>query len=691
MSDENGFSIDGIGVTEIPTGLTVSFQVWQTDANDVRVLVDDEPVVLYSKDIIVDGGLVRTVIPPSVTTDFFPDTSEFKLVAVTEDGQTTYADVDLTNPIWRRKENLDIEASDVDMSVIPADLRTDSARISLETTQGVSMMLNFLNSSGQIIGQATSGEQSTDYGGPGNPHRHFLGGLTAGTTYTIQAQNVPGFAPTYRSDPLTFVTPGTGSGGGGIGNPGAGGVPLGQWTDYSVIQGNVRTYDGAVRYRFGDSSLGEQYHNRHIAEFMRQNPSFRYYENNQSLQQVRGIAVPTPGVGAIYLNAPSGGDDTAYIESVINGGSGRQVVGTGATYSVRGLDFNQDDVWLWDVPMVCRGSGNVVTVHADGCRMFNCPIDGNDRNDVETGVEIRGDGCHVIDSGMKDVRFTQGSNKNTLGIVVRGSAAGYYIAGNTWENLINASGSSYTHRAGGILLTGTSSHLPRGEGWIISNSFIDFESNGKLEDADGIVSQRNSVNPAGSTLHIWANHFRDHGKRALKQQDKYAEFFSNDGEWSREFFAFSESKQLLTMVSVQVSYGSHLMMANNFNVVNADKSYSLAMLTVTYWGPRFPTYIEAEGNVGEINVDLANTSSDQRAFRMTVHSGAKGVVSGSQLNDPNSYVRENYFFGEGELDVILWLANGWTRDGVQDFSGNTVGGNLTLVNGELSTFRPYNT
>ena len=103
----------------------------------------------------------------------------------------------------------------------------------------------------------------------------------------------------------------------------------------------------------------------YVAEFLHQNPDVCLWEVDADEERVTAVAVPTPPDDAIPLPAPSGRDDTAALESLINDNPGRSFVGSGGVYRVGKLDLRVP-ADIHDMPMrPWRGSGIVVRVHAD--------------------------------------------------------------------------------------------------------------------------------------------------------------------------------------------------------------------------------------------------------------------------------------------------------------------------------------
>jgi len=126
----------------------------------------------------------------------------------------------------------------------------------------------------------------------------------------------------------------------------------------------------------------------YVAEFLYQNPEVCFWEVDESAQTV--TAKPTPVVpdNAIRLPAPSGGDDTRALESVINSNAGKTVVGRGV-YKVDELDINVK-IDIFDMPMVpTSGAEEMVHINASDVRIFNSPIDGKGSNRTNVGFHVQ--------------------------------------------------------------------------------------------------------------------------------------------------------------------------------------------------------------------------------------------------------------------------------------------------------------
>ncbi len=272
----------------------------------------------------------------------------------------------------------------------------------------------------------------------------------------------------------------------------------------------------------------------YVAEYLYQHPNV-YYWNVVTLPNGEKCVVPedvptVPG-NAIQLPAPSGGDDTQALESIINGNPGKNFVGTGGTYRLNALDVNVS-ASIWNVPSrpVSSTTNDIWHINTSDIRIYNSPIDGNNSSGFQFGWHVfdGSDRFHLINSGLKDVRVKDG---NSMCAVRLRAVDDFYIAGNTFTNLINNSGSSQTSRANAIWQS-PSSGGPTSGGYIVNNSATNFQSEGATKDSEFYTRQ--SFTSQGQKVRIFGNRCVDAGKRFVKFQSSDGLILSNRAVWTEK-------------------------------------------------------------------------------------------------------------------------------------------------------------
>jgi len=271
----------------------------------------------------------------------------------------------------------------------------------------------------------------------------------------------------------------------------------------------------------------------YIAEYLYQTPGVVYW-NVVTLPSgdkcVVPVDPPNPPANAIQLPAPSGGDDTQALESAINGAPGSNFVGTGGTYKLNTLDVNVP-AKIWNVPAVPVNTSNhdIWHINAVDVRIYNSPIDGQGSTGLGSGWRVE-DGSHrfhLINSGMTNVRVTDGGSMSAVTIK---SADDFHIAGNTFKDLLNASGTGSTARANAIWMVDNPG-ITSG-GYVVNNTGENFQSNGTLNDSEFFTKQ--SFTTTGQPTRIYANRCIDAGKRFTKFQSSSAVVLSNNAVWTEK-------------------------------------------------------------------------------------------------------------------------------------------------------------
>ena len=186
----------------------------------------------------------------------------------------------------------------------------------------------------------------------------------------------------------------------------------------------------------------------YAAEFLYQNPDVCFWTVDEASGTVSEVAVPEVPADAIALPSPTGKDDTAMLQAVINSSSGKTYVGSG-TYKVNNLKITTP-VMLYNMPMVPYNNAMVVvSVRSPDVSIFNSPIDGAGSSNTNAGFAVM-DGADrfvLVNSGVSNLRGS--TNRNSAGVFLRG-VDDFHLACNTFENIVNRSTKRTTSRANAI-------------------------------------------------------------------------------------------------------------------------------------------------------------------------------------------------------------------------------------------------
>ncbi|MFK7857915.1 MAG: hypothetical protein AB8B64_03815 [Granulosicoccus sp.] len=402
----------------------------------------------------------------------------------------------------------------------------------------------------------------------------------------------------------------------------------------------------------------------YVAEFMYQNPDVCFWDLDSDNQTVSAVATPTPPSNAIQLPAPSGGNDTSMLESVINSNQGKSLVGQG-TYKVSGLDINVS-VDIFNMPMEpVSGAGDIVRINASDVRIFSSPIDAKGSSTVTTGFEVS-NGSHrftLVDSGFSNIYHR--NHENAAGVYIRG-ADDFYVACNTFENIVNdTSRSDKTARANAIWMNGGHNQTTSG-GYIVSNYAREHQSNGKLKDSEFFTQQSYTSTSIQHPVKIYANRTLDAGKRFTKHQEDNAKVLSNFHEWAVKSGPLG-NRALLSHVEVQFS--DNVEARNNRVKIGAGSRYDYVFITQVQYGTDIQDNIHYDCNDIEIT-DQLDPNSNNIPQIITARMSTKPRDS-TGFEATNSSANNNFVHGDGSVRYFFSFDHGYDdRGGRFEATGN---------------------
>lgn len=401
----------------------------------------------------------------------------------------------------------------------------------------------------------------------------------------------------------------------------------------------------------------------YAAEFLYQNPDVCFWDLDAANQTVTEVAVPTPPSDAVQLPAPSGGDDTSALESIINAQAGRSYVGQGV-YNVRELDINVS-ADIFDMPMEpASGSGRMVVVNAADVRIFNSPIDAKDSSSIYIGYNVS-NGAHrftLVNSGFSNIHHT--GNSNAAGVFLRG-VDDFHLACNSFENIINETSSDVTARANSFWMNGGNSETTSG-GYIVNNYSYNHQSNGSLNDAEFFTEQNYSSTDFDKPVKIFANRLLEAGKRFTKHQEDNALVLSNFQEW-RDKIGTLGSRSLLANVEVQTS--DNIIARNNRVKIAAESRFDYVFITQVRHGTEVQDNIHYDCNDIEI-ADQLPTSSNNVPQIITARIITRPEDS-TGFEATNSSASFNNIHGDGSVRFFYSFGDGYDDQGGSfDTQGN---------------------
>lgn len=413
----------------------------------------------------------------------------------------------------------------------------------------------------------------------------------------------------------------------------------------------------------------------YVAEYLYQNPDVCYWDV-QTLADGQKCVVPVPVPGppnnAIQLPAPSGGDDTQALESVINGnGTNKVFVGSGS-YKVNQLDIDKAGTVIHNMKVTpTPGAGELIHINGNDVRLIDCPQDMQNQSSAYLGISATfADRFHLIRSGLTNMHHTGG--KSGGGVKITG-CADFHIAGGTYRKIWNVKNEANVCRANAFWVSGWHNGGPFATtdgGYIVNNIGEDFQSTGKPtngnEDGEFLTIQGN-VGHLGQ-IKVYANRCVDAGKRLIKGQ-AHAGFtaLSNDYEWRTVSSALGNRKRT-TIVAVHFGLDD-VIVRNNRIAINGDDNWGYVM-NIQQTG-KSGTNIHFDCNSVEINTPWNGAGYDQLVLvARSLNAGSTG--SDTSQENINCTMNDNTIFGTGGVNYHYWFGEGFdVNSGPFQPKGNT--------------------
>jgi len=394
----------------------------------------------------------------------------------------------------------------------------------------------------------------------------------------------------------------------------------------------------------------------YVAEYLYQNPDVCFWSVDSASKRVTPQDTPTPPADAVRLPAPSGGDDTAILQKVINANANGSVVGDGV-YKIKNLSINVP-IDIFNMSMIpASGARKIVVINSTDVRIFNSPIDGRNSKSATIGYDVS-TGSHrftLVDSGYSNVKHK--NQESIAGVMIRG-VNDFHIACNTFENLINdTSDSSKTARANSIWMNGRGKESTSG-GLIVNNVAKNHQSNGSRKDAEFFTIQNYRKTDPINPVRIFANRTTNAGKRFTKHQSDNAIVLSNEHNWPVKQGPLG-GRLLLSHVEIQFS--DNVIARNNRVKIGAGSRFDYVFNTAVNYGVKVQNNIHYDCNDIEITDVLDPNSGNVPhiiAARMTTRpKGSRGYEA------TNSSANYNYIHGEGSVRYHYWFGEGYVDDG----------------------------
>ena len=394
----------------------------------------------------------------------------------------------------------------------------------------------------------------------------------------------------------------------------------------------------------------------YLAEFLYQNPEACFWEVDAANRRIAAKDVPAVPADATMLPLPSGGDDTAALERVINANKGGAVYGTG-TYIVNGLDVNVP-VDIFDMPMrTPKGAGVIVRIKSPDVRIFNSPIDAEGSGTVYTGFYVD-HGAHrftLVGSGLSNVLHRR--SKSASGVHIRG-ADDFHVACNTFVNIVNDTSDKTTGaRANAIWMNGGKVHDTSG-GIIANNYAEELQSNGRLSDAEFFTVQSYRSTDEKRPVRVYANRALNAGKRLTKHQESDALVLSNHYDWDVKQGPLG-SRRLFSMVNVH--FEDNVIARNNRLRVAADGRFDFIFHTNAKSRGIRQDNIHFDCNDIEL-VDRQPASSGTVSQIIAAQNSAEPDKS-TAFEATNSSANHNVVRGTGSVMHYYTFGGGYRKDG----------------------------
>lgn len=556
-------------------------------------------------------------------------------------------------------ETLEVAAGSVTMSgadlvivsqPIVTELAATSLRISFEVETPVTAQTRITRVSD---GRETFGPAETSFTYAAHSQQLDADdGLESGKAFELVAQGEAADGRRYVTNTVEVTMPSADAGGGTGG--GGGGAVTGSAT-FAEIRSAMPGYTATAEFGApGDA----RYVDKHVAEFLYQRPDVRYWE--VSGETVTALATPVAPSSAIVLPAPSGGNDASAIRSALLANPGGSFTGRGRTYRIDGLVIDTA-ARIWEMPSRAISSGTVFDVRAADVRMIGCPIDGDGRNNLTYGWELRegADRFHLVDSGLSDVRIT---TKDSMSGVRNRGAKDCHFAGNAWADLINDTGNSTdsadTGRANPYWFN-ASNDANFGDAWIVNDTADNVQSDGYRDDAEFITVQNNAG--TDGTIRIAGVRAVNCGKRFFKAQGVGGILAcSNRYHWLDRQGPLGDRKQLCIM-SNQFEGTSEVRAFHNRIVIDGAGEWDSLMT------------IENADDASEVrNVQfVANDVQINDAAAATYYAYGVQSKTGDTSLERGCRFAKNRLHGSGSISYLYEWRGGGGGSG-WDLAGNTI-------------------
>lgn len=412
------------------------------------------------------------------------------------------------------------------------------------------------------------------------------------------------------------------------------------------------TYPQIASAGLANATYPDAHH--YAAEFLHQHPEVCYWEVDEDSEVVRALPTPVAPPDAIALPAPSGGDDTAALETALAESPGASFVGSGI-YRVDELTLRTSaDIFGLRLRPTSE-TGTFVRVQAENVRVFGSDIDAGEQSSAHTGwlLEAGADGFHLVDSAVRNIHHRE--DESGSAVTIRG-ASDYHIACSEFVNIINdAADPEKTARANAIWLWGSGSDpFPSGGGVIANNTAENLQSNGARDDAEFFTTQGHEGH-TGNVL-IFANRCVNAGKRLLKMQDGGAIALSNQYLWRDREGPLGRRTQL-AVVAVHFDSSDIIVRNNRFRLAGEGQYDSVFTFHRTGGGSN----VHLDHNHVEV---LEEDEAGRAFYGMFLY-----AKSGTPHDDVSA--RDNVVNGPARLTYYYRLEESWaSSDSGLDLSGN---------------------
>ncbi len=402
----------------------------------------------------------------------------------------------------------------------------------------------------------------------------------------------------------------------------------------------------------------------YIAEYLYLNPDTCYWrvENNGGEKQIVPLDVPPIPQDATALPAPSGGDDTSAIETIINAAPYKTFYGTGETYRLDSLEILQDGTVIYDMPSIPANLSVGRMIHINGAndvKLFDSPQDGQNNPEFYVGIQAEGDRFHIVRSGLTNMFHKSG--KSGGGVYIRRRQEDFHIACNTYKNILSQKSGTGTARANAIWHNG-GNVTASGDGYIVNNIAENLQSTGDPvnggKDAEFLTMQ--SFTGHDGYVRVFGNRGIDAGKRLAKfQATGGSKVLSNYYEWKTNETPELGLRTRLAIVSLPGFNASNVIVRNNRFKINGNKNWSYVFMNNTKNGAAGnQENVHFDCNDIEINNPWNGERYDQIVFVGRDKSGGSGGTD-SSMEPSNSTIENNRIYGTGSVNWHYWMGQGF--------------------------------